>query len=199
MLACQDNGSYHQAMKKWAGMLALLLPLTFGPAGSAWADQTDPRLDELFVHLQDVETSAQARSVEQLIWNVWLESESPTLRLLMGRVATAMGQQNFIAALKILDSVVAIAPNYAEGWNKRATVYFLLGQYEDSMTDVERTLALEPRHFGALSGLGLIYIRLKDNAAALDAYERALTVNPHLVQARAEVKRLRRKVKGENI
>jgi len=199
VLACQDNGSYHQAMKKWVGMLVLLLPLTFGRAGGAWADQTDPRLDQLFVHLQDVETAAQARSVEQLIWNVWLESESPTLRLLMGRVAAAMGQQNFIAALKILDSVVAIAPNYAEGWNKRATVYFLLGQYEASMTDVERTLALEPRHFAALSGLGLIYTQLKDNAAALDAYERALTVNPHLMQARAEVKRLRRKVKGENI
>ncbi|MBT4486517.1 MAG: tetratricopeptide repeat protein [Rhodospirillaceae bacterium] len=180
-------------------LLALLLPLTLGWSSGTWADQTDPRLDELFVHLQDVDSPPQARAVEQLIWGVWLESKSPTLKLLMGRVVSAMGQQKLEAALEILHSVVAIAPDYAEGWNKRATVYFLLGQYEASMRDVERTLALEPRHFGALSGLGLIYTYLKDNAAALDAYERALKVNPHLPQARAEVKRLRRKVKGENI
>lgn len=199
MLACQADGSYHLTMKKLAGMLALLLPLTFGWAHDARADQTDPRLDQLFVHLQDVDTSEQARLVEQLIWGVWLESKSPTLKLLMGRVVTAMGQQKFDDALDILHSVVAIAPDYAEGWNKRATVYFLLGRYEESIVDVEHTLALEPRHFGALSGLGMIYTYLKDNASALDAYERALKVNPHLGQAKTEVKRLRRKVKGENI
>jgi len=149
--------------------------------------------------LQDVDTSRQARLIEQLIWGVWLESKSPTLKLLMGRVVTAMGERKLAAALEILHSVVAIAPNYAEGWNKRATVYFMLGKYEESIVDVERTLALEPRHFGALSGLGLIYTHLDDNASALDAFERALKVNPHLPQAKAEVKRLRRKVKGENI
>ncbi len=186
-------------MKNLAGMLALFLPLTFWSAPAAWADQTDPRLDQLFVHLHDVDTSEQARLVEQLIWGVWLESKSPTLKLLMGRVVTAMGQQKFDDALDILHSVVAIAPNYAEGWNKRATVYFLLGRYEESIADVEHTLTLEPRHFGALSGLGMIYTYLKDNASALDAYERALKVNPHLGQAKTEVKRLRRKVKGENI
>ncbi|MDA1098001.1 MAG: tetratricopeptide repeat protein [Proteobacteria bacterium] len=199
MLACRANGSYHQPMKNLAGTLALLLSLTFGTAHDARADQNDPRLDQLFVHLQGVDTSDQARLIEQLIWDVWLESKSPTLKLLMGRVVSAMGQQKFDDALKILHSVVTIEPNYAEGWNKRATVYFLLGRYEESIVDVERTLALEPRHFGALSGLGLIYTYLRDNAGALDAYERALKVNPHLGQAKTEVKRLRRKVKGENI
>ncbi len=199
VLACRDDGSYHQAMKSLARILALLLPLTFGWAIGARADQTDPRLDQLFVHLQEVDTSKQARMIEQLIWGVWLESKSPTLKLLMGRAVTAMGQRKLDDALEILHSVVTIAPNYAEGWNKRATVYFLLGRYEESIVDVERTLALEPRHFGALSGLGLIYTYLKDNAGALDAYERALKVNPHLGQAVTEVKRLRRKVKGESI
>ena len=186
-------------MIRLACTLALLLPLTFAWAGGARSDQTDPRLDELFVHLHDVENTDQARLIEQLIWGVWLESKSPTLKLLMGRAVGAMGEQNFDKALEILHSVVAVAPNYAEGWNKRATVYFLMGRYEESIADVERTLTLEPRHFGALSGLGLIYARLEDNASALDAYQRALKVNPHLGQARAEVKRLRRKVKGENI
>ena len=186
-------------MKKLACILALLLPLTVAWTDAARSDQTDPRLDELFVHLQDVETSTQARLIEQLIWGVWLESESPTLQLLMGRVVAAMGERDLRTALELLHSIVAIAPDYAEGWNKRATVYYLLGRYEESLADVERTLALEPRHFGALSGLGLIYSQLKDDASALDAYERALKVNPHLDQAKSEVKRLRRKVKGERI
>lgn len=180
-------------------MLALALSLTFGWAAGAWADQNDPRLDQLFVHLQDADNSRQAKLIEKLIWGVWLESESPTLKLLMARVVHAMNENKFDSALEILHSVVVVAPDYAEGWNKRATVYFLMGRYEESIADVERTLTLEPRHFGALSGLGLIYSYLEDNASALDAYERALKVNPHLIQAKTEVKRLRRKVKGEKI
>ena len=117
----------------------------------------------------------------------------------MGRAVYSMGENKFDAALEILHSVVVVAPDYAEGWNKRATVYFLMGRYEESIADVERTLSLEPRHFGALSGLGLIYSHLEDNASALDAYERALKANPHLDQAKTEVKRLRSKVKGERI
>ena len=190
-------------MSKIAGchkvILAIILATTLGWTAEARADQTDPRLDQLFFQLQDVDEPRQARAIEQLIWGVWLESKSPTLELLMGRVGNAMGQQKFGEALELLHSVVAIAPNYAEGWNKRATVYFLLGQYEDSVADVERTLDLEPRHFGALSGLGLIYMRLRKEAAALDAFERALNVNPHLGQAKAAVKRLRPAVKGKNI
>ena len=186
-------------MNRIVPCLTFFLALTLGGAVGARADQTDPRLDQLFVQLQDVDGPHQARLIEQLIWGVWLESESPTLQLLMGRVVNAMDKQKLGEALNLLNTVVAIAPNYAEGWNKRATVYFMLGRYDESIEDVERTLDLEPRHFGALSGLGLIYARLQDETAALDAFERALTVNPNLGQAKAEVKRLRRKVKGENI
>jgi tetratricopeptide (TPR) repeat protein len=117
----------------------------------------------------------------------------------MGRVLKAMGKQKFGEALELLNTIVVIAPDYAEGWNKRATVYFLLGQYQNSIADIETTLDLEPRHFGALSGLGQIYMRLEEFASALDAYERALLVNPHLGHAEKVVERLRKKVKGENI
>jgi tetratricopeptide (TPR) repeat protein len=186
-------------MIRIARCLTFLLALTLGWSTGARADQTDPRLDELFFQLQDVGGGQEARLIEQMIWGVWLESKSPTLELLMGRVVNAMGQRKFGEALELLHSIVIIAPDYAEGWNKRATVYFLLGQYDNSVADVERTLDLEPRHFGALSGLGLIYMRLKKEAAALDAFERALIVNPHLGQAKAAVKRLRPKVKGKSI
>jgi tetratricopeptide (TPR) repeat protein len=190
-------------MKRLIHKLVILLSLM--AAGTmiwnhtARADQTDPRLGELFGQLHSVEDPRQAHVIEQMIWGVWLDSKSPTLQLLMGRVIKAMGQRNLTQALELLHSVVAVAPDYAEGWNKRATVYFMMGDYKASISDVERTLDLEPRHFGALSGLGLIYTHLKDNAGALDAYERALLVNPHLGQAKAEVKRLKRKVKGEEI
>ena len=190
-------------MKRLTYMLVMLLPLmVWGSvmgSGGARADQTDPRLGDLFGKLHALEDPRQARISEQLIWGVWLESKSPTLQLLMGRVIKAMAQRKLAQALELLHSVVAVAPDYAEGWNKRATVYFMMGDYKASIADVERTLDLEPRHFGALSGLGLIYTRLKDNAGALEAYERALLVNPHLGQAKAEIKRLKRKVKGEEI
>jgi tetratricopeptide (TPR) repeat protein len=179
-------------------ILALILAVSF-TALAARADQTDPRLDGLFVELHETDNPHKARLIERSIWNVWLYSKSPTLELLMGRVVNAMGKQKFGEALELLNTVVTIAPKYAEGWNKRATVYYLLGQFQASIADVERTLDLEPRHFGALSGLGLIYNRLNREAPALDAFERALTVNPHLEQAEAEVQRLRGKVKGKSI
>ena len=128
-----------------------------------------------------------------------MASDSPTLELLMNRVILRMGIQEYGEALRLLDAIVTISPEFAEGWNKRATVYYLLGRYEDSISDVEKTLDLEPRHFGALSGLGLIYNRLDKDAAALDAFERALMINPHLGQAKQEVKRLRGRIKGKRI
>ncbi|HJM91178.1 MAG: tetratricopeptide repeat protein [Alphaproteobacteria bacterium] len=190
-------------MSKIAGyptsILAVILAIALGWTAVVRADQNDPRLDQLFFQLQDVDDPRQARLIEQMIWGVWLESKSPTLELLMGRVIKTMERKKYAEALELLHSIVAIAPNYAEGWNKRATVYFLMGRYGDSEADVERALDLEPRHFGALSGLGLIYMRLKEDAVALDAFERALIVNPHLGRAKAAVKRLRPAVKGKSI
>ena len=137
--------------------------------------------------------------VEAQVWSTWLESESPTVTLLMRRALEAMSQNRYQDSLDILANIVEIAPDYAEGWNKRATVLFLMQRYRESIKDVERTLALEPRHFGALSGLGLIYTALDQEAKALTAFERALAVNPHLRHAEAEVKRLKKKVRGEKI
>ncbi|MDP6566436.1 MAG: hypothetical protein QF578_16525 [Alphaproteobacteria bacterium] len=168
-------------------------------AGDAPADQKDPRLDELFGRLHSVEDGKQARLIEGLIWRVWLETDSATVDLLMGRAVTAMSAERYRESLELLDTIVQLAPDYAEGWNKRATVRYLIGQDRAAIADVERTLELEPRHFGALSGLGLIHKRLENEAAALEAFEQALAVNPHLGHAQAEIKRLKRKVKGEKI
>ena len=167
--------------------------------GRAVADQTDPRLDGLFGQLQAAASSLESLMLEARIWSTWLQTESPTIDLLMRQALEAMSLDRYQDSFDILSKVVEIAPDYAEGWNKRATVLFLMRRYGESIEDVERTLALEPRHFGALSGLGLIHNALDDDARALAAFERALAVNPHLRHARAEVKRLRKKVRGEKI
>ncbi len=163
------------------------------------ADQKDPRLDKLFGQLQQVSSPVEANLVEAQIWTVWLETDSDTINLLMQRALEAMSLNKFQASLETLSSIVKIAPDFAEGWNKRATVLYLMDRHEESIQDVEKTLVLEPRHFGALSGLGLIYNQLGDEAKALDAFERALAVNPHIPLAQSEVKRLKKKIKGEKI
>ena len=163
------------------------------------ADQNDPRLDQLFGQLQQVTTPVEANLVEAQIWRVWHENDSDTINLLMQRALEAMSLNQFDDCLATLSDVVQIAPDFAEGWNKRATVLYLMNRHLESIQDVEKTLALEPRHFGALSGLGLIYNVLGEEARALDAFERALAVNPHIPLAQSEVKRLKKKVKGEKI
>ena len=182
-------------MRQLLGILAILLWL----GGPAAADQDDSRLDSLFAKLhEDIEPHG-ARMVEQMIWGVWLESDSATVSLLMNRGVEAMGERRFEAALEAFNTIVELAPDFAEGWNKRATLFYLMGRFQDSLSDVEKTLDLEPRHFGALSGLGLIYTQLDDEEHALEAYEQALAVNPHLPLARLEVERLRKKVRGKRI
>jgi tetratricopeptide (TPR) repeat protein len=99
-------------------------------------------------------------------------------------------------ALEYFDRLVEHAPGFAEGWNKRATVYYLMENYEASVLDIERTLELEPRHFGALSGLGMIYDAIGEPAAALRSFEAAVAINPHLDGARQRIEALRRELAG---
>lgn len=168
-------------------------------AGPAMADQNDERLDKLFDALLAAGSPQEAQLPEQMIWSVWLDSDSPTVDLLMKKGVAAMHEGEVEPALAMFNAVVELAPDYAEGWNKRATLYFLMGRFEDSLADCERTLKLEPRHFGALSGLGTIYLELGQDAKALDAYRRALAVHPQLPRERAEVERLTKKVRGDRI
>ncbi len=168
-------------------------------SGSAAADQTDERLDRLFATLQKTQNTAEAQVAQELIWSVWLYSDEAAVRGLMDDGVAAMGEGRLDAALGIFDEMVVLAPEFAEGWNKRATVHYLLGKFIESIADVEETLALEPRHFGALSGLGQIYLLLGDEEGALSAFEQALAMHPHLSGARAAIDGLREKVKGRQL
>ncbi len=117
----------------------------------------------------------------------------------MAQGIEAMSRGNYEAALSAFSRVVEAEPDFAEGWNKRATVYYLMGDFGASVRDVERTLTLEPRHFGALSGLGLIYLVVGEDLPALKAFEAALEVNPYLRGARKHSEELRRRLLKNSI
>lgn len=160
-------------------------------AGATAADQNDPRLERLFERLQTVDTPINAQGVTNAIWLVWLEHDNPQVVERMHSGMDAMRRGNHFLALVIFDDLVARVPDYAEAWNKRATVHFLMGNYPDSLRDIERTLELEPRHFGALEGRGLIFGEMGLLEEELQAYEAALEVNPHLPGARRKLEALR--------
>jgi len=147
-------------------------------------------LDSLFARLRKVESPVEAQMVERAIWELWMKSDSPTAELLLTQAVKALGAGEEQASLSILDRLVAIHPDFAEAWNKRATVYFMIGRYNESLSDINHVLDLEPRHFGALSGLGMIKQQQGDNKAALDAFRDALAVNPQLEGAKQAVEEL---------
>ena len=155
-------------------------------------------LDTLFDRLA-TSSDTDWESIQNRIWAIWSKSGSDSMDFLLARAVAAMHQHDYELALRFLDDLVRLDPGFAEGWNKRATVYFLLEEYGRSVADIERTLALEPRHFGALSGLGMILERLGDKKGALTAYRRGLEVHPHLQGAIEAVERLAPDVDGRSL
>lgn len=177
---------------RFAVLLMVLVLALAGAPQSASADQKDARLDPLFERLRTTDNPAEAQLVEALIWQIWTESGDAAVDSLMELGLGAMQSGNLPGALELFDAVTAQKPDFAEGWNKRATVLYMLGAYVKSKEDVTRVLALEPRHFGALSGLGLIELELNRPDEALTAFEQALKLHPHLAGAKARVEALKR-------
>lgn len=146
-------------------------------------------LDKLFARLRN---PAQAKAAEQGIWKIWMTSDSPTAEVLLGQATKAMNDRALPQAMIILTRLVGAYPDFAEGWNKRATVFYMIGRDAESLADIEKVLELEPRHFGALSGRAMIYQRQKKYGAAVEAYRDALGVNPALESASSAIKELER-------
>lgn len=168
-------------------------------AAPALADQDDPRLDPLFEKLQSTEDLEAALRAERSIWAIWLEHEDPEVEELMKVGTTAMNVGALDDALTIFDQMVEMVPGYAEAWNKRATVYYALGDYEASLDDIEETLAREPRHFGALSGQGLCHAAMDNLEEAVEAFEKALEVHPHARGAQTNLKLLEQALQNRSI
>ncbi|WP_315721821.1 MULTISPECIES: tetratricopeptide repeat protein [unclassified Bradyrhizobium] len=162
------------------------------------ADKTKG-LDFLFGALKAAPDDVSAKHVEARIWAIWLQTPSDTVALLMSRSKAAMDAKQNEVALKLLDSVIKLRPDYVEAWNRRATIYYLQNDYGRSLADIQQVLVREPRHFGALAGLGMIMQDLGEEKRALDAFRKALEVNPHLEKVPELVKTLTEKVEGRDI
>ncbi|MDP6098391.1 MAG: tetratricopeptide repeat protein [Gammaproteobacteria bacterium] len=167
-------------VKKYFLTLCLIF---FGPAISL-ADQTDARLDELFSVLRQTENTNIIQQAENRIWEIWMEHSDDDVEALMLLGTQRMNMQYYSDALAVYSEIISAYPDYAEAWNKRATLYYLAGNLDASIDDIEKTLELEPRHFGALSGLGLVYIQREELQKAKTAFEALIKVLPQSPNAK---------------
>jgi tetratricopeptide (TPR) repeat protein len=167
-----------------ATIRALLVLLAFAAPLPAFAtDYADSAaLDELFAELKSAPSAAEAADVTEQIWNIWFSPTVPELKARMNRASAAMGAGDLDAALDQLTAIVTDYPDYAEGWNQRATLYYMLDNFDASLADIDKVLALEPRHFGALSGRISIYLRQGKRPQALRDMIAALAIDPYLSQ-----------------
>jgi tetratricopeptide (TPR) repeat protein len=156
-------------------------------------------LDFLFEALKAAPDADTAKQVENRIWALWIASGSDTANLLMTRAKTATDAKDYDLAIKLLDSIVEIKPDYVEAWNRRATIHYMRKEFGRAMEDIRQVLLREPRHFGAISGLGMILQEFGDEKRALDAFRKALQIHPHLQKIPDLVKTLTEKVEGRDI
>ncbi len=180
-------------MRRFFSLTVLLLLTVGAPAG---AGQGNLRLDALFQALRATSDEAYAELVEEHIWDFWLEHPNSDMVRVMREGVLSLNSDDYAAALDAFDTVIAKDPTYAEGWNKRANTHYMLGDYRSAVNDLRQALVLEPRHFGALAGLGLVYLALNQPQPALRAFDAALALNPHLDKVRKQADAIRARVAG---
>lgn len=183
--------------QKWFhnGILAAVLPFFLSCAA---AQAQTEQLDSLFEQLLSADEAASER-IEQDIWREWSKSGSAAMDLLLLRGRDAMAAGDTGQAIEHLTALIDHAPDFAEGWNARATAYFQAGEYGPSIDDIAHTLTLNPRHFGALSGLGMIFEELGKSDKALEVYRAALAIHPHLGGVLESVERLEAQAAGQDL
>ena len=156
----------------------------------ALADQNDPRLNNLFKKLNETETQDEIKDLISDIWNIWYEVDDPKVIEYFEKGIQAMNLRNYPLAIRFFNNLIEEDPNFAEGWNKRATVHFMMGNFDQSMQDIIKTLELEPRHFGALDGMGLIFIHQGQFKQAIDVYDKMLEIFPFSVKTMDKKERI---------
>ena len=177
-----------------ASLVTIALGLMIAPSVVS-ADQSDARLTPLFAQLKSEYEPNALAVVERHIWALWSASGRPEVDQALAVGARAMAAGEFKLAAYWFGKVIQLAPDFAEGWNKRATAHYLADDFDASIRDIQKTLALEPRHFGALSGMGLIFMQRGDLAGALAAFEQVLVVHPNSAPARVHVRDLRHRLR----
>jgi tetratricopeptide (TPR) repeat protein len=188
----------HLIMRRFIFAIAAALSLAACNASTPGSTRADPELDALFSQLEQTEDAGAAQSIEQAIWARWADSGSPTVNILLERATAAENAGDAELAERFLDQASDLAPDYAETWNRRANLYYSSDDYSGAIAAIQETLKREPRHLGALAGLGLIYEDLGQQRAALEAFRAALVIHPHYETALQGVRRLEPRVDGRD-
>ncbi len=186
-------------MKRWvpflnpllAAVLSILVSVT-----SVWADSA--KLEDLFTRLAKAE-EGEAGRIEQEIWIEWSKSGSPAMDLLLQRGRDAMGAEDLPAAIEHFTALTDHASDFAEGWNGLATAYFQAGEFGPSVAAIAKTLAINPRHFGAMAGFGMILEETGQPDKALEVYNAALAIHPHMAGVLQAVERLKTEAHGRDL
>ncbi len=172
------------ALVRLASLLLATLMLCALAAGPAVAQPNADQaaLDQLFAALKVAPDAETAQAIDQQIWLHWTRPSDPDLAARMSEVLQARSDFDLRRAQRLADDLVGDHPDYAEGWNQRATILYMLRDYEGSLADIEKVLEHEPRHFGALSGRALIYLAQGKRALAIKAIQQALSYHPFLAE-----------------
>ena len=179
----------HLNMRVISKILIVSISLLFA-SKIALADQNDPRLNNLFKKLNETENQDEIRDLISDIWNIWYEVDDPKVIEYFEKGIQAMNLRNYPLAIRFFNNLIEEDPNFAEGWNKRATVHFMMGNFDQSMQDIIKTLELEPRHFGALDGMGLIFIHQGQFQQAIDVYDKMLEIFPFSIKTMDKKERI---------
>ena len=179
----------HLNMRVISKILIVSISLLFA-SKIALADQNDPRLNNLFKKLNETENQDEIKDLISDIWNIWYEVDDPKVIEYFEKGIQAMNLRNYPLAIRFFNNLIEEDPNFAEGWNKRATVHFMMGNFDQSMQDIIKTLELEPRHFGALDGMGLIFIHQGQFQQAIDVYDKMLEIFPFSVKTMDKKERI---------
>ena len=157
-------------------------------------ESSSQALDTLFFKLRNAKSLAEAQTVEQIIWSKWKKYKDPSLSEKLELGIRQMHNKNLKKALVTFTKIIEEAPDFSEALNKRATTYFLLQEYQASLLDIKATLALEPRHFGAISGMGLIFMKSGEYRRSLLMFRKVLEIYPLSISAKANIEFIGRKL-----
>ena len=199
LLTAAAPPAFPQAPKSRAEALAALKNADTATRAEAvaWIANRGTMADAPLLHERLRDESALVRNfAEQGLWLLWTRSGDAAIDALMAKATEAMQAGRYDEAIQLLDQIVTKKPDYAEGWNRRATVHYLAGDLKKSIADCDQVLKRNPGHFGALSGLGQIYLQLEDEESALKWFRRALEVNPNMLSVEMNVRMLEERRKG---
>ena len=169
-------------------------------SSSLLADDNKKEIDKLFVQLKSALNFENSKKIEDKIWDLWTTHPTKNnLTKLLADGSSAMMDNKLDAAYDKFSEVIKLDPNWAEAWNKRATVFYLMGKYQDSQNDIDKVLKLEKRHFGALSGQGLVQIKLKNYEKALKSYEKVKEIYPSMRSPQIMIPQIKELIKNQSV